>query len=80
MAPRAARSLGHELFDRGDDVAWWAFDPHRIHEVAHALWVDTTGELESFSDRRWLTVLDDQRIANEVRLRQRREHLEAIRP
>ena len=75
MAPCAARPLRYELFGRGDDVAWRALDPRRIYEVAPAWWVNGAGELESFSNRRWLSVLDDQRIAEEGRLRERCEHL-----
>ena len=78
--PRAARSLGHKLFGRGDNVAWWTVDPRRINEVAHAYRVNGTAELESFGERRWQSMLRDQSIAEDGRLRERGERGEGIVP
>jgi hypothetical protein len=78
--PRAARSLGHGLFGRGDNVAWWTVDPRRIDEVAHAYRVDGTAELESFGERRWQSMLRDQSIAEDGRLRERGKRGEGIVP
>ena len=54
--------------------------PFRINEVAHAYRVNGTAELESFGERRWLSMLRDQSIAEDGRLRERGERGEGIVP
>src|SRR4029077_19294487 len=55
-----------------------AVDPRRIHEIALAWRVNGAGECESFCDRRWLSMLDEQRLAQEGRCRERCENVKGI--